>query len=52
MLMARRLDIVKMLVPSKLGYRFETNPLRIPADYFVKIDNLNQNSYANVKNQE
>lgn len=30
-----------MLVLSKLTYRFQTNSLRIPADYFVKTDKLN-----------
>lgn len=36
----RRLHIVKMLILSKLIHRFQTIPLKIPAGYFINIDNL------------
>ena len=31
-------DTVKMVILTKLNYRFKTTPIRIPTEFFVEID--------------
>lgn len=36
----RLIDIIRMAIISKLMYRFNTIPVKIPADFFAEIDTI------------
>ena len=45
MFMSKKLSIIKITILSKLMYRFDTIPIKFPADFLQKLTNSLKNLY-------